>query len=104
MKIIRMIRLVFTFYQYFIWVSVFINLSCAIFLWKNGISAYSTLFWFKIFTMGASLYLTNESRKEEYYYFFNHGISKKALWISTLTFDLLLFFVLMIFAYNLRSN
>ena len=99
----RKIRLLFTFYRYYIWVSVFINLVCVFFLWKNGISAYSALFWFKIFTMGASFYLVNDYRKQEYFYFTNFGLSKKVLWITTLAFDLLLFFALMILAYNLRS-
>ncbi len=103
MKFMRKIRILFTFYRYYIWVSVLINLVCAFFLWKNGISVYPSLFWFKIFTMGASFYLVNDYRKQEYFYFYNFGLSKKVLWITTLGFDLLLFFVLMISAYNLRS-
>lgn len=106
MKIIqqvsRKIRLLFTFYLYYIWVSLFINLACAFFLWKNGIGAYPALFWFKIFTMGSSFYLIKDYRKQIYFYFYNFGLSKKALWIFSLVFDLLLFFALMILAYNLR--
>lgn len=100
---IRKIGLLFTFYRYYIWVSLFITLSCAFFLWKNGIAAYPALFWFKIFTMGASFYLINEYRKQQYFYFYNFGLSKKALWIFSLAFDLLLFFGIMILAYNLQS-
>lgn len=102
MKFIRNIRLLFTFYRYFSWVSVFINAACAYLLWRNGTSVYSALFWFKIFTMGVSFYLVNESRKQEFFYYHNFGFSKKSLWATTLTFDLLLFFGLMILTYQLR--
>lgn len=103
MKHLQKLRLLFTFYQYLIWVSVFINIACGFFLWKNGISAYSALFWFKLFTLGASVYFTNEYRKEEYFYFYNFGLSKKTLWITTIILDMLIFFGLMILSFNLRS-
>ena len=96
------IRLLFTFYRYFLWVSVFINAACMLFLWRNGIEAYKMLFWLKLFSMGASVYLVNEYRKQEYFYFYNFGFSKRSLWIITLSFDLILFFGLMILAYQFR--
>lgn len=99
---IRKTGLLFTFYRYYIWVSLLVSLICAFFLWNNGIGIYPSLFWFKIFTMGTSLYLINDYRKQHYFYFYNFGLSKKALWIFSLSFDLLLFFALMILAYNLR--
>src|SRR5690554_377501 len=103
MKYHHKIRLILTFYRYIIWVSVFINLACAFFLWKNGISAYSALFWLKLFTLGASVYFTNEYKKEEYFYFYSFGLSKKTLWISIVCLDMLIFFGLMILSYNLLS-
>jgi cyanate permease len=102
MKLTRYIRLLFTFYRYFLWVSVFIDAACAYILWQHGISVYKALFWLKLFSMGASFYLVNEYRKQEYFYFYNFGFSKKSLWIITLAFDLLLFFGLMILAYQFR--
>lgn len=102
MKIIRNIRLLFTFYRSFIWVSLFIDVACMYLLCKNGISAYKALFWLKLFTMGAASYFINEYKKHEYFYFYNFGLSKKTLWIFTLVFDLLLFFGLMILAYQFR--
>lgn len=101
-QIIRKTGILFTFYRYFMWVSLLMNAGCAYFLWKNGMSAYATLFWLKIFSMGASLYLVNDFRKQEYFYFYNFGLSKKMLWITTLSFDLVLFFVFIILAYQLR--
>ncbi len=101
-QVIRKTGLLFTFYRYYIWVSLLVNVACAFFLWNNGIGAYSVLFWFKIFTMGASLYLINDYRKQQYFYFYNFGLSKKTLWIFSLAFDLFLFFALIILAYNLR--
>lgn len=102
MKFIRNIRLLFTFYRYYMWVSIFINAACMYILWSNGIGIYKMLFWLKVFTIAASCYLVNEFRKEDYFYFYNFGLSKKTLWISTLSFDLLLFFGCMILAYQLR--
>lgn len=102
MKFIRNIRLLFTFYRYFIWASVFIDAACAYILWQNGIGAYKGLFWLKLFSMGISFYLVNEYKKHEYFYFYNFGLSKKMLWITTLAVDLLLFFGLMILAYQFR--
>lgn len=103
MKYLQKLRLIFTYYRNFIWVSVFIDLACAFILWKNGIDTYSALFWFKLFTLGASIYFTNEYRKEEYFYFYNFGLSKKGLWISTIILDMLIFFGLMVLSYNLRA-
>ncbi|SCD18896.1 putative membrane protein [Proteiniphilum saccharofermentans] len=99
---VKKLCILFTFYRYYIWVSLLVNLICAFFLWKNGIGMYPMLFWFKIFTMGASFYLINDYRKQIYFYFHNFGLSKKVLWIFSLLFDLLLFFAMMILAYNLR--
>jgi len=101
-RIIRKTGILFTFYRYFMWVSLFMNGVCAYFLWRNGMSIYATLFWLKIFSMGASLYLVNDFRKQEYFYFYNFGLCKKTLWGATLSFDLLMFFVFMILAYQLR--
>lgn len=101
-QVIRKTGFLFTFYRYYIWVSLLVNVTCAFFLWNNGIGAYSALFWFKIFTMGVSLYLINDYRKQQYFYFYNFGLSKKTLWIFSLAFDLFLFFALIILAYNLR--
>ncbi len=102
MNFFKKIRLIFSFYTYFVWVSVFIDAACAYTLWQHGISVYKALFWLKLFSMGASFYLVNEYRKQEYFYFYNFGFSKKSLWIITLAFDLLLFFGLMILACQLR--
>jgi len=46
--------------------------------------------------------LVQDYRKQIYFYFHNFGLSKKVLWIFSLLFDLLLFFAMMILAYNLR--
>lgn len=102
MKIIRNIRLLFTFYQYFIWLSVFINAASMYLLWRNGIGAYKALFWLKLVSLGVSFYVVNEFKKQELLYFYNFGFSKKSLWIITLAFDLISFFALMILAYQLR--
>ena len=76
MNFFKKIRLIFSFYNYFVWVSVFIDAACAYILCQHGISVYKALFWLKLFSMCASFYLVNEYRKQEYFYFYNFGSSK----------------------------
>lgn len=102
MKIIRKIRLCFTFYTYFLFASLTIDAMCMSVMWHNGIGAYSSLFWLKLASMGAIFYLVNEYKKQEYYYFYNFGLSKKLLWIVTLSLDLILFYILTIITFQLR--
>ena len=102
MDFIKKTRLLFTFYRNFIWVSVCIDAACAYLLWIYGLSIYSVLFWFKLFTLGASFYLVNEYKKNEYFYFYAFGLSKKSLWISTLVMDMMLFFLILMLTYQFR--
>lgn len=102
MKLVRNIRILFTFYRYFIWASICVNAVSAYILWANGITFYKGLFWIKLLSLAVSFYLVNEYKKQEYFYYYNFGFSRKSLWIIALTFDLLVFFALMILAYQLR--
>ncbi len=94
MDLWKKIRLLFAFHRYFLPTSLIIDGACMYLLYRNGMGAYSVLFWFKVGTLAASAYFINEYKRHEYYYFFNFGLSKKTLWISTLSFDMFLFFIL----------
>src|SRR6266404_7973776 len=96
MNLLKIIRLVWTFYKSFLFVSLLVTAACTGLFWEYGISIFVTLFWFKVATLGVTYYFINSYKDREYYYFRNLGISKTLLWVSTITFDLLLF-VLLIF-------
>lgn len=52
--------------------------------------------------MGFIITFIDNYRKKEYYYYQNLGLSKTALWSSSLIFDFVLFLGLIIAAYQLR--
>lgn len=85
-----------TFYRSFLLVSLFINLCCIRIFLSNGMSSFSTLFWFKITTLGITGYYIHSFKSKEYYYYLNLGLSKSSLWTTTLLFDLFLFVFLII--------
>jgi len=64
------------------------------FPYSFGIGTFSQLFWFKVVTLGMIFYLNNGYKRNEYYYYKNLGISKKLLWIPTLSFEMILFLTL----------
>ncbi len=60
-----------------------------------GNPALTILCWFKGITMGIFFYAINYSKKKEFYYYQNIGISRAELWLVTFSVDLLLFSLLM---------
>src|SRR5579863_5130779 len=102
MNLPKIIRLVWTFYKTFILASFIITACCIVLFWKYGISSFAILFWFKVTTLGVIYYFINTYRNREYYYFKNLGISKIFLWIVILTFDLMMFVLLISQTYKLR--
>ena len=92
----RTIRLLLTFYKLFAATSITISLTCCIFVYvyKMGISSYAAFFWIKIVTLVVIFYYIHKNKKNEFYYYKNLGLTKKRLWISTLTFDYILFLIL----------
>lgn len=92
-------RLIITFYKSFAFASNLITLSCLgliIYYQEKAIYIFQALFWFKIITLGVIFYFIHSYKKDEFFYYKNLGLTKKQLWISTLIFDFLLFFVLTI--------
>ena len=100
----KKINLFFTFYKSFCFVSIVISIVCAYFLMKDGASAYSALFWFKVITSALIFFYIREYKSKEFYFYKNLGISKKALWIFSLLLDLTIYFVVVIIALNLHGK
>lgn len=102
MQLFKTIRLVWTFYRNFIFLSSIITVICLRAFWLLGWASFFGIFWSKILTMALIYYFININKKKEYYYYQNLGISKTLLWTASLTFDFILFIFLLILTYFLR--
>lgn len=102
MRTFKTLRLIWTFYMSFILISTLITLCCLILFKEYGFSIFSTLFWFKIATLGLTYYFINSYKHKEYYYYQNLGVSKVLLWVTTLLFDFALFIFFIIQLYKFR--
>ncbi|OFZ08525.1 MAG: hypothetical protein A2322_06505 [Bacteroidetes bacterium RIFOXYB2_FULL_39_7] len=100
--IMRMTRLILTFYRSFAFASLMITLSCLSIIYTWGLVTFTALFWFKIITLGLIFYYIHNVKKDDFYYYKNLGLSKKTLWFSTLTFDFILFLMLIIITLIVR--
>lgn len=98
----RAIRIIFTFYKNFFFLSFILSLCCAIALHVNGIGIFALVFWFKVFTLGLIFYFIKQYKKKEFYYYQNLGVSKLFLWTTTLFFDMVLFIILLALTYKSR--
>lgn len=67
-----------------------------------GFSSFFGIFWSKILTMGITYYLIDSTKKNEYYYYRNLGVSKSLLWIASLSFDFVLFLFLLMLTNQLQ--
>lgn len=95
----KQVRLILTFYKSFAIVSFVITLACIGALYgfgKNGIHILQAFFWFKIFTLGVTVYSINTYKKNQFYYYRNLGLSKLKLWVPILTFDFIFFLTTLI--------
>lgn len=93
MRFLKAIRLVLTFYRSFYIATTAITACCAWVICKNGISAFSILFWFKIAALLLTCYFVKNYKAKEVYYYQNLGISKVVLWSCVMALDFALFIV-----------
>jgi len=98
----KVLRLTLNFYSSFAFASWMITILCVIISYTQGINIFTALFWFKIITLGIIVYFINNYKRNEFYYYKNLGLSKKVLWISSLTFDFILFLTLIIITLLVR--
>ncbi|RKD89705.1 hypothetical protein [Mangrovibacterium diazotrophicum] len=92
----KKLRLIFGFYRSFAFPSLLITMACVAIIYANGLSAITALFWFKIATLGVTVYFVNIYKRHEFYYYKNLGLPRLQLWIPTLIFDFSLFLTLTI--------
>ncbi len=82
--------------------SAVITIACLVLFWEYGFGIFSTLFWFKISTLGLTFYFIDNYKNKEYYYYQNLGVSKVLLWSVALSFDFALFIFLIIQEYTFK--
>lgn len=83
----RYLKLCFTFYRSFGIFSLVITLICASFFYREGVSVYLPLFWFKLGTMALVYFYMKEYKKGEFYYYKNLGVDKQKLWLFSFVLD-----------------
>lgn len=98
----KTIRLLITFYKLFAFSSFVITLSCLIIIYSWGGETFTILFWLKVITLGLKFYYIENFKKDLFYYYKNLGLTKKTLWISTLTFDICVFLIFMILTLQIK--
>lgn len=85
------LRLILTFYRSYFFASFLVTLAFSFLFWQYGYSIFSTLFWGKLVTLFIIYNFIRSYKNNEFYYYQNLGLSKKVLWVSTLTVDMLLY-------------
>ena len=95
MKIIRTIRIIFTFYKTFFLLNMATTLICLFLFWEYGWGIFLQLLILKTAVLGLSCYFIRVYKKKEFIYYNNLGISETWLWASTLSFDMSLYFFLL---------
>lgn len=98
----KTLGLLLTFYKSFALASFIISLSCASITYHHGIETFAAIFWFKIITECLIVYSIHSYKNNEFYYFKNLGFSKLKLWVSTLSFDVIIFTTLIIISLKIR--
>ena len=102
MRLTATIRIIGTFYRSFVVASALITACCIVLLLEYDYSIFMAVFWLKAFSMAILYRYINRYKQQEYYYYYNLGVSKKLLWITTLSFDFILFIILLTQTYKLR--
>ena len=99
--ILRKLQLIFTFYKSFAPVSGLITLLCGSISYAHGINTFTTLFWFKVITLGLIFLYLYAYKKKELYYYRNLGLSAQYLWSVTLILDMVFFISLITLSLSL---
>lgn len=94
MRLIKRIRLIGHFYKGFWLLSSLITAVCMVLFREYGLSIFSTLLWFKVGTLYIIFRFIKSYKAREFYYYHNLGVSKLLLWGVTLSFDLVVYLIL----------
>ncbi len=99
---IKSIKLLLTFYSSYFQAAFLITACCMLLTWLYGLEVFFILFLFKLATLGLIYYFMNEYKKKEYYYYQNLGVSKLFLWVGSLSLDLAVLIVSILFALQIK--
>lgn len=102
MKLLKIIRLITTFYKSFLLASLLVTACCLGLFWEYGFSIFAAIFWLKINTLAITYYFITSYKSKTFYYYQNLGISKVLLWCTTLIFDFAFFIFLVMAMYTLK--
>lgn len=91
---VKKVLLIITFYRSFIFMSFLLTAAFVFLFWEYGYPIFATLFWGKIATMYITYTYIRSYKNNEFYYYQNLGLSKKVLWATTLSFDMLFYLFL----------
>jgi hypothetical protein len=100
LKPLKTIRLLLTFYKSFFFFNFLVTLICMGLLWEYGMSIFAVLFWLKLSTLGLTWYFIRSYKSKEFYYYQNLGLTRTFLWVSTLSFDFILYIFLLSRVYS----
>lgn len=102
MRSLKIIRLLWTFYENFLLLSAIVTLFCVRLFAAHGFDIFFGIFWCKLLTLALTYYFVDINKKNEYYYYQNLGIAKTLLWSATLSFDFLLFILCLVLSNHLQ--
>lgn len=102
MRFLKLISLCFNFYKNYALASFLITAALLFLFWEYGFSIFMEIIWGKIFSLLIIAYFIDGSRKKEYYFYYNAGISKKLIWYPLLAADIAAFLALILISNKFR--
>jgi hypothetical protein len=85
-------KVLFIFFKKMIFFNILFTVSALlIYLLNESSHLFSFMFWTKVVGYAVAVYAVNWSKKEEFYFYYNQGISKRTLFIFTFLIDALIF-------------
>lgn len=96
MRLLTTIRSLLNFYGNFFVPSFLFTIICCLLFLEYGAPILPVLHWLKLSATAIIFFYIRNSKAKEFYYYLNLGLPPSFLWISTLTFDLILYLGLLI--------
>ena len=94
MPITKKIKLIWTFYRSFCLASLLTTVVCAFLSWEYGPGIFLPLVVLKAVVLFVLYSLIKRYKNDEFFYYRNLGLSKIALWSTTLSFDIAIYLLL----------
>lgn len=99
LKISDVLKAILLFYKKFGFGSNIINLTCCWLLLRLGIGSIYGLQFLKAATLIAIFLFIQNFRKDQFYFYYNLGVSQKKLWIGALLIDINIFILSLLCTY-----